>query len=345
MKTFEKIKFLVRKQKIVIICGKGKKTAQETIKLLLEKKFDLKKEVLIFEVNSKEIENYRFYITNSQLTVLVLTHMGEIAFNKDHFTGEKEEGKEISKTISKFLSRVKLVLNYDDETVRKIGELTNLQNLTFGFNEKADISVSNLKFNRGMNFKVHFEGNWVPFWLEGTFGKEQIYAALSAVGVGKFFGINLIEASNVLKNYKPLPGKMRLLEGEKGTFILDNTSAGSFFSMMEAIDILGKIPDFKRKIAFLGEGNGIEKCELLGEKVAKEADLLFAFGEKARSIAKKALEKGMKKEKIFSFAKMEEGIKKLKEKMKSGDLILVTGSKEREIMKMSQIVDEIRKIW
>jgi UDP-N-acetylmuramoyl-tripeptide--D-alanyl-D-alanine ligase len=347
MKTFDKIKFLIQKQKIVVVSGKGKETAKEAVKLVLGKKFNLEKEVLIFDAKDSEIENYFFYLTNSPLAVLAVTHVGEIPFDRDYFAGEKENVKNILKLTQKLPPTVKLVLNYDDETVREIDDFTNLHRLTFGFDEKADISISNLKFNRGMNFKVHFEGNWVPFWLEGIFGKEQIYAILCAVGVGRFFGINLIEISEVLKKYKSLPGKMRLIEGIKGVFILDDAKETSVFSMMEAIDILGKIPDFKRKIAVLGDVSGIEKYtkeahETIGEKVAKEADLLFTFGKKARFIGKGALEKGMSSSQIFSFDTIEEGIEKLKATIKPGDLILVDGSTE---MRMSEIVDKLRKIW
>jgi UDP-N-acetylmuramoyl-tripeptide--D-alanyl-D-alanine ligase len=187
----------------------------------------------------------------------------------------------------------------------------------------------------------------VPFWLEGVFGKEQIYSALTAVAVGKILGMNLVEISQNLKDYKSLPGKMRLIEGINGSFILDDAESATVFSMSEALEILGKIPGFFRKIAVLGDVVGIGKYtieahEAIGERVAKNADVLFTFGERAKFIAKGAFEKGMEESKIFSFERVEDGIERLKEEIRKGDLVLVDGSKE---MRMSKIVDSIRKIW
>jgi UDP-N-acetylmuramoyl-tripeptide--D-alanyl-D-alanine ligase len=150
-----------------------------------------------------------------------------------------------------------------------------------------------------------------------------------------------------MRNYKTLPGKMRLLDGINNSKILDDAESATVFSMIEAIEILGKIPGFKRKIAVLGDVIGvgkytIEAHEAIGEKVAKNCDLLFTVGPRAKFIAKGAMEKGMDDFKIFSFDRIEDAVFKLKEIIRAGDIILVDGSKE---MKMSEIVDQIRKIW
>jgi len=347
MRICKKIKFLIGKQKIVVVCGKGKETAKEAILKVLEKKFQIGKEIIVEAVENEKIEDFEFFLKNSSLPVLVVTHVGDIPPEDIVFAGEREDVEKIVKVAQKLPPFVRLVLNYDDETVREIDDLTNLHCLEFGLDEKADIFATNIKFNRGMNFKVSFGGSLVPFWLEGVFGKEQIYAALSAVAVGKIFGMNLIEISQNLRDYKSLPGKMRLIEGINGSFVLDDAESATIFSMAEAIEILGKIPGFFRKIAVLGDVVGvgkytIEAHEAIGERVARNADILFTFGPRAKFIAKGAFEKGMEEAKIFSFDKIEDGIEKLKSILRKGDLVLVDGSKE---MKMSKIVDEIRKIW
>jgi UDP-N-acetylmuramoyl-tripeptide--D-alanyl-D-alanine ligase len=231
--------------------------------------------------------------------------------------------------------------------VREIDEITNLHTFTFGFSERADFFVSDLRFNHGINFKVNHKGSTIPFWLEGTFGKEQIYTALAVAAVGTIFGKNLVEISQKMKNYKTLPGKMRLLDGINDSKILDDTESATVFSMIEAIEILGEIPGFKRKIAVLGDVIGvgkytIEAHETIGERVAKNCDLLFTVGPRAKFITKGATEKGMDDFKIFSFDKIEDAVFKLKQTIRAGDIILVDGSKE---MRMSEIVDQIRKIW
>ena len=49
-----------------------------------------------------------------------------------------------------------LILNFDDETVREIRDETNLKELTFGFQEKADFRATDIKLNSGTNFKINY---------------------------------------------------------------------------------------------------------------------------------------------------------------------------------------------
>jgi UDP-N-acetylmuramoyl-tripeptide--D-alanyl-D-alanine ligase len=335
-----KIKYLFQKKPVIAITGEGRNLAKEAISLLI-------KDALIFSLEDFQIKKSEFFLRSSPISVLVVTHVGDIPFDRDYFVGEREKLENTIELAKKLPSKNYLVLNYDDETVREIDDITNLQTFAFGFSERADFFASDLKFNQGINFKVNYKGSTVPFWLEGTFGKEQIYTALAAAAVGTIFGKNLIEISQAMKNYRTLPGKMRLIEGIKNSKILDDTESATVFSMIEAIEILGKIPGFKRKIAVLGDVIGIGKYtieahEAIGERVAKNCDLLFTVGPRAKFIAKGAMEKGMDDFKIFSFDTIEDTVSKLKETIRAGDIILVDGSKE---MKMSEIVDQIRKIW
>jgi UDP-N-acetylmuramoyl-tripeptide--D-alanyl-D-alanine ligase len=338
--VFEKIKYLFQKKPVIVVTGEGRVLAKEAISLLI-------KDALIFSLEDSQIKKSEFFLKPSPLSVLVVTHVGDIPFDRDYFAGEREKLKNTIELAKNLSSKNYLVLNYDDETVREIDDLTNLHTFTFGFSERANFFASDLKFNHGINFKVNYKGSVVPFWLEETFGKEQIYSVLTAVAVGTIFGKNLIEISQAMKNYKPLPGRMRLIDGINNSKILDDSESATIFSMIEAIEILGKIPSFKRKIAVLGDVIGvgkytIEAHETVGEKVAKNCDLLFTVGPRAKFIAKGAMEKGMDDFKIFSFDRVEDAVLKLKEIIRAGDIVLVDGSKE---MKMSEIVDQIRKIW
>ena len=345
MNIFEKIKFILKKPKVVVVTGNGRQTAKEAIYQVLSQHFKVEKEILVFEVGDKEIKKFGFFLKNSSRAILVITPVGDIPYDKEFFSGAKEEVKEVTLLAKTLPAQTNLILNFDDETVREIDDVTNLKTLTFGFGERADFKASDVKLNMGTNFKVNYKGNIVPVWLEKLFGKEQIYAALSAVAVGTIFDLNLVEISQALKNYFSLPGKMRLIEGQKKSFILDDSESATVFSMVEAIETLGKPEWAKRKIAVLGDVLGIGKYtieahEAIGERVTKNCDLLFTVGERAKFIAQGATQKGMPIEKIFQFDTIDEGKLKLQEEIKEGDLILVDGSKE---MEMEKIVKEIKK--
>jgi len=350
MNIFEKINFFWKRPKVIIVTGQGQACTKEAIYEVLKKHFKIGNEILIFETDLKKRREFEFLLKNSSLPILVVTHIGDIPFEKDFFAGDREKTVEIRKLAKILPAYGYLILNFDDETVREIKD-SNLptapsHKLTFGFQEGADFRATDIKLNTGVNFKINYRGNIVPVWLEKLFGKEQIYSALAAIAVGTIFDLNLVEISQALKNYQSLPGKMRLIEGRNHSRILDDSESATIFSMAEVVEILGKIQGFKRKIAVLGDVIGIGKYtieahEAMGERVAKNSDLLFTFGARAKFIAQGANTKGMALEKIFQFDTIDEGKLKLKEEIKEGDLILVDGSKE---MEMEKIVEEIKAV-
>lgn len=349
MDILEKIKFIFKKPKIVIVAGAGSVCAKEAIRQVLKGRFKKGEEIFIFDFS--ELKNFRFLIEKASLPILVATHVGEIPFNKDFFAGEKEATDKIVELAKIMPPQGRLILNFDDETVREIKDETNLKETTFGFGDRADFRASDIMLNSGINFKINYRGNVVPFWLEFTFGKEQIYAALSAAAAGVALGLNLVEISQALKKYHSLPGKMQLIGGIKNSRILDDSESATVFSMLEALDILAKIQNPERseegqgrRIAVLGDvvsvgKYAIEAHESIGEKAKKCADLLFTIGGRAKFIGEGAFEKGMPFEKIHQFDTIEQSVEKLKGEIREGDLVLVDGSSE---MEMKKIVDEIK---
>lgn len=237
----QKFIFLLKKPKVIIVAGNGRADTSEAVFRILNQHFKVGKEILIFqaEPNDTGVKKSYYLLKHSSLPVLVVTHVHEIPFGSrvssagegNFFAGEKEEKektKEIRELSKAMPSHGYLILNFDDETVRKVKDEINLQALTFGFHEGVDFQATDVKLNggdvsdssvaesaaRGTNFKINYKGNTVPVWLAPTpphqkfwcrgegVGKEQIYAALAAAAVGTVLGLNLVEVSQALKNYQ-----------------------------------------------------------------------------------------------------------------------------------------------
>jgi UDP-N-acetylmuramoyl-tripeptide--D-alanyl-D-alanine ligase len=350
MKLIKKIFFSFAKPKIIFVEGNGKELLIEAIISVLGKFLKFKKiEKLPFFFRENEVlilknDDFERLMEKSSLPIMILTHFDEIPPEDIFFASEKEKVEPFLKIVKNLPVFGYLVLNHDDETVRELSKITKAHPITFGFSQQANLIATDVKPNKGLNFKLRYNGSLLPVWLEKIFGKEQIYTALAIFSLAKILKINLVEVSMAFKNYKSLPGKMRLIEGINGSFLLDDSESATPFSMIEALEILGKISFAKRKIAVLGDVVGIGKYtieahETIGERVKRNADLLFTFGQRAKFIAKGAFENGMEENKIFSFDKIEDGIEKLKKEIREGNLILVDGSKE---MEMRKIVEEIK---
>ena len=237
MNFFKKIIFFLNRPCIVLAVGNGRACVKEACSKVLSN-------TLIFESGSsaKEVKRFSFLLKNSRVPILIATHVGEIPPDRDFFDGERKDALSIRELADALPHQGFLILNYDDETIREIKNKTIARSLTFGFQKGADFQATDINYNiEGINFKINYQGKSMPFWLKGVFGKEQIYAVLSAVCLGTVKGLNLVEISQSLKFYESLPGKMRLIKGIKKSLILDDSENATAFSMIEALGILKRI--------------------------------------------------------------------------------------------------------
>lgn len=324
-----------------MVAGSSQKTTKAAIASVVGR------DVVIFEASAQKLNDLKFFLRSSQSPILVVSHIGEYHPEKEFFAGELKEAKDAGVLAVILPTHGHLVLNYDDETVRDLHGQSPAHPLFFGFGARADILASDIVLTQfpdaGTNFKINYKGKTVPVWLEKLFGKEHMYAALAATAVGEILGLNLVEISSALKRYSGIAGHMKLLEGIKQSFILDDSENASVLSMAEGLGLLKKIKAPGRKIAVLGDILGvgkytIEAHEAMGENVALSADLLFTVGDRAKFFAEGARKKGMPNDKIFEFSETGPAGLALQEKMAQGDLILIDGSKE---MSMMDIVQEI----
>ncbi len=310
-------------------------------------------EFFIFEARIRKPGDSK-YFERLKPIVVVVTIFGEIPANVEFFAGPKSMALQKFKILEGLPHFGYAVLNYDDETVREMKEEIKAHSLTFGFQEGADLRASDIVHHfypdnpnsAGINFKLHFRGNIVPIWLRGVYGKPQVYAALSAVAVGLIFGLNLIEISEALKEYKSPASRLTLHEGIKSTWILDDSCEASPASMISALQVLEELETNGRKVVVLGDIIGIGKYtehahRTVGEFASKFVDLLFCIGPRAKFIADEAENRGFLKDKVFEFIEADEAKKIIQKEIKTGDLILIKGSEKAE---MKKIIDEIEEL-
>lgn len=192
-KIFNKLNFLLKRPRVIVITGNSRQTAKEAIFQLLKPYFKMEKGILILELEEEKVKDLTFYLKNSKKAVLVIT----------------PGVKEMVSFAKKLPPKTNLIFNFDfdNEIIREIKDIVGLNTLTFGFQEGADLRVTDINLNQETNFKINYQGNIVPVWLEGILGKEQIYDTLAAACVGTILDLNLVEISQALKNYYSLPEK------------------------------------------------------------------------------------------------------------------------------------------
>lgn len=282
----------------------------------------------------------------------IVTAIGEVPVHVEFFSSPETVVREKSKLIENLSVNDFAVLNFDNDIVMKMRERTRGRIVTFGFNEGADVRVTSFE-NRldndkpiGISFKIEYSGSFIPVIIYGVLGRAHAYAAAAAACVGLIFDLNLVEISEAIsKDYKPVKGRMNLVDGIKETCIIDDTYNASPLSVSEAINTLKDLPG-RRKVAVLGDmlelgEYSVEEHQKVGKMVAGIADMLITVGSRGKFIAESAGKAGLDKNKILSFDTAIEAGKEVQNLIKPGDLILIKASRG---IGLDKIVEEIEKV-
>ena len=239
------------------------------------------------------------------------------------------------------------VMNKDDcyfpETLKIV---ENKKVYTFGIENISDIMACDIRLSghKGMKFTLVIQNNIKKEVNFPLLGRHNIYNALAAAAVAFALGTDVNLIGRGLSSFKQLDLHMQLINFYNGIKIFNDSYNASPLSVKSALDTLVEVAQNNRKIAILGDMLELgEKSDFyhqeIGEKVAQlSIDLLITLGSGGKIIAQSTKEKGMTEERVFSFEKNEKInlAKKLLSLTKSGDFILLKGSRE---MKMEEILE------
>jgi UDP-N-acetylmuramoyl-tripeptide--D-alanyl-D-alanine ligase len=244
------------------------------------------------------------------------------------------------------------VLNYDDEDVRAFGDYTESTKIFYGF-DGGVIKASHYhilteksgkgNFPTGIGFSVDYAGTPLEIELFGCLGKHHVYPSLAAIAVAYAQGLAAEQVQFALKDHVPPLGRMHLVDGIKGSLIIDDTYNASPIATLEALHTLQSLEKATRKIAILGDmmelgAHSAEAHREIGAVAAKSCDLLFTVGVRSRRIAESAMDSGMSEKNVCQFDSSEEAGSFIKNLITKGDIVLVKGSQS---MRMEQAVKEI----
>ncbi len=309
--------------------------------ILFEKDYP---EWLVLEMGVERPKDMEKLVSWAKPNITVVTALAEIPSHVEFFTGTKQLVREKAKALKCLDVDDFAILNSDDDTVYDLKKLTKAHIVGFGFGEVANLRASNYNIGpKGINFKVDSDGTSVPVRVNNAFGRHHVYPALSALAVGKTLGLNFVDMIDSLLNYKSPPGRLKLLEGVKDSFVLDDTYNSSPIALRAALDTLKEIPA-PRKIVVLGDMLELGKYTVEAHQSMAEfiinagVELVFLVGMRAKFIGEALIENGFRKENIFEFSNSIEASTEVEKIIQEGDLILVKGSQG---VRMEKIVEEI----
>lgn len=298
-----------------------------------------KEDIAVLEMAMSNIGEISRLVEIAKPRIGVVTNVGPAHLkNLDNVANVAEAKKELVEGLPEDGITV---LNYDNNYVRDMDQSFHGKKVIYyGLNEESDIYADNIITDEKKNIKfdVNYKGDRTEILLNKP-GRHNIYNALAAIAIAREFDVDwkTIKESFANLNFSSL----RLDIKEKdGLTIINDTYNANPLSMKAALDVLDDIYK-KRNIAVLGDmlelGSKKEEAhyELGKYIVEKEIDFLITVGQLAETIANGAEDLSGSKN-IYSVNNNKEAYEILNKIIKSGDSILVKGSRK---MKMEEIVE------
>lgn len=215
------------------------------------------------------------------------------------------------------------VLNGDSELLwEKRGEIEK-PTVWFGQENRECDVLGRIISNTMMSASFSVRGSDTVFEITCG-GAHNVQDALSAIAVGRIFGMNDEEIARGLLKFRNTGMRQDVYEFEGRTIVRDCYNANPD-SMKASIELMGSMTCKGKRICVLGDmlelGNRSESLhEEIGRKAGECADAVFVWGDFAQSYAKGAGECA----EIFD--SKEELAKRLSSYSRAGDIILVKGS-------------------
>src|SRR3989344_2879024 len=303
-------------------------------------------EILVVELGTDRPGDIAYLVRLlGQIEVGVLTDIG--ISHLEYFATQAELTRE-KLTLIKKLDRSSLaVLNFDSPKVYENRSQAKADVIGYGFHNDARVLISDFQIIRaddqwGANFKIHNQGNVVPFFLPKALGKPPVYAAAAACACAVRFGIDLATASEALKSFTPPAGRLRLITGIKQTLVIDDTYNSAPDSVIAALEALSQVAT-GRKVAALGGmaelGHKTESGhrDVAAKLVENRIDLVFLVGENAK-IIQDELNKRKFSGRVFWFGDSVQAREQIPGALLEHDTILVKGSQSA---RMERVVKAI----
>ncbi|MCW8858398.1 MAG: UDP-N-acetylmuramoyl-tripeptide--D-alanyl-D-alanine ligase [Deltaproteobacteria bacterium] len=236
------------------------------------------------------------------------------------------------------------IVNLDDERVAKLPVANGVKKLTYGLSEQADVRAVDIAEENGkVSFNLIIAGQQQRIQLSIS-GRHNIPNALAAAATAWELEVPLADIAAGLAAFIPVPGRMGLFPLPCGGLLLDDSYNSNPLSASAALEALTALTGQGRRLAVLGDmlelgENSAALHQELGSKAAQVVDLLVAVGSFSGDLCQGAIGSGLAASQTVQLVNANEAIEYLQSEQRSGDRILIKGSRG---MQLDKVVDAIR---
>lgn len=286
----------------------------------------LKAEKIILELGVDRPGDMQRLLQIIQPQTGVFLNVQPVHLESEQFANVEEIALEKGRLITNLPEDAYAILNADDELVAKTK--VRARKITFGVNATADLRAINVSESiQGLGAELRFHETTTNLAVP-ILGRQNIYALLAAIAVGISNGIALKNCIAALADYELPPSRLNLLNGVRGSKLIDGSYNANPASMEAALQTLQKLETSGKKIALLGQMNELgpdsEKHHReIGSRAAEVADEVIGVYGKAKQFVEEARRYG-KPAQFFETA-VSAAIY-LQKKLSINDFVLIKGS-------------------
>lgn len=284
-------------------------------------------EVVVVELGTDapgQIKQFKKYI-DADIAVITAITPEHMEFFEDLGAVAKEE-----LSVTQFSQRV--LANKDLIPPEYLEDLAE-QVVSYGVKTQAEIRMVNVKFDdQNASFDIIHGPTTIVHAQHEQITEPQLYSICAAAAVGGSLGMSPADIEKGIRAIKPVAGRMRHLEGLKGSLIIDDTYNASPEAMRGALDTLYRLKATS-KIAILGNMNELggysqREHHMIGEYCdSRELSVVITLGPDANKYLAPAAEaKGCN---VKRFDSPYEVGNYLKSVLSPGTVVLAKGSQNK----------------
>lgn len=298
-------------------------------------------EVAIIEMGMSSRGEIELLSKIAKPDIAIITNIGESHLQD---LGSREEIAEAKLEILAGLAPNGSIIYHGDEPLLK-NRLNDqdIKKISFGQSKENNYyPVSIRQENNGTYFKI--EQTDLELFIP-VLGKHNVYNALAAIAAARAFEIPFSQMKKGLETVALTSMRMELMEGKNGVTIINDAYNASPTSMKAAIQLLADMQGYNRKLVVLGDMLELGENEVLfHQEIGRfldpsKIDVVYTYGNLGEQIAV-GVKSAFPNQVVKSFIDKHKLIEDISLNLKSGDLVLVKGSRG---MKLEEVVQALKE--
>jgi len=307
-------------------------------------------QVLVLEMAVDRKGDMRYLLSIVQPDISIVTSIA--SSHLEFFGSVKAIAQEKSQILRHLSSDGWAVINEDNAYCRAMKKKTRAQTVSFGFGEKSDLRafqevvIQDEKEVQGMHLKLEYQGKVVPIQLDNIIAQHHLYAVLAAFSVASCMKMNLIDIAQNMKDFSLPPGRLQLLPGQQGSWIVDDSYNASPESMLAALETFSCLST-QRKIVVLGDMLELGEEEEEGHRnlaksiIEQNVAYVVLMGSRMKFLKDELEKNGYSRNQLFLFSSPVQAGQKVRALLKRGDYVLIKGSQGARMEKVvEQVVED-----